>query len=67
MNNRKLKVYETAYQIKNPDVFYAYGKKSVSIPQIRLQGKWLQEYGFESRSQVHIQCERGKLVITKES
>mgnify|MGYP004499723121 CR=1 FL=1 len=43
MNNRKLKVCETAYQIKNPDIFYAYGKKSVSIPQIRLQGKWLQD------------------------
>ncbi len=67
MKNRKLKVYETEYQINNPDVFGYCGKKSVSIPQIRLQGKWLQECGFEPGSQVQIQCERGKLVITKES
>ena len=47
MKNRKMKVYETEYQINNPDGFGYCRKKSVSIPQI--------------------QCERGKLVITKES
>lgn len=47
MKNRKLKVYETEYQINNPDGFGYCRKKSVSIPQI--------------------QCECGKLVITKES
>jgi hypothetical protein len=67
MKNRKLKVYETEYQINNPDGFGYCGEKSVSIPQIRLQVKWLQECGFEPGSQVQIQCERGKLVITKES
>ena len=41
-------------------------KKSVSIPQIRLQGKWLQECGFDPGSQVQIQCEQGKLIITLE-
>lgn len=49
MKNRKLKVYETEYQINNPDGLGYCRKKSVSIPQIRLQGKWLQECGFESR------------------
>ena len=67
MKNRKLKVYETEYQINNPDGLGYCRKKSVSIPQIRLQGKWLQECGFEPGSQVQIQCECVKLVITKES
>ena len=66
MKNRKLKVYETEYQINNPDGLGYCRKKSVSIPQIRLQGKWLQECGFEPGSQVQIQCECGKLVITKD-
>lgn len=65
MNNRRLKVYETSYQINNPDSIYVYAKKSISIPQIRLQGKWLKECGFEPGCQVHIQCADGKLVITK--
>lgn len=65
MKNSKLKVYETEYQINNPDGFWHCGKKHVSIPQIRLQGKWLQECGFEAGNQVHIQCERDKLIITK--
>lgn len=45
-------------------VFGIVGKKSISIPQIRLQGKWLQECGFEPGNRVHVQCERGKLIIT---
>lgn len=64
MKNRKLKVYETEYQINNSDGFWYCRKKSVSIPQIRLQGKWLQECGFEPGNRVHVQCERGKLIIT---
>ena len=66
MKNRKLKVYEIEYQINNPNDFWYCRKKSVSILQMRLQGKWLQECGFEPRSQVHIQCEQGKLIITLE-
>lgn len=50
MKNRKLKVYETEYQTNNPNGFWYCSKKSVSIPQIRLQGKWLQECGFEPGS-----------------
>ena len=66
MKKRKLKVYETEYQINNPNGFWYCRKKRVSIPQIRLQGKWLQECGFEPGSQVQIQCEQGKLIITLE-
>ncbi len=66
VNNRKLKVYETAYQIKKSNSFWTCEKESVFVPQIRLQGKWLKECGFEPGSQVHIRCEHGKLVITKE-
>lgn len=64
MKNRKLKIYETEYQINNPDGFWNYRKKRVAIPKIRLQGKWLQECGFEPGNQVHVQCERGKRIIT---
>lgn len=66
MKNRKLKVYETEYQTNNPNCFWYCSKKSVSIPQIRLQGKWLQECGFEPGSQVQIQYEQGKMIITLE-
>ena len=66
VNSRRLKVYETTYQPRESDVFRSCKKKNVSIPQIRLQGKWLQEYGFEAGCRVHILCERGKLTITKE-
>ncbi|MCB7304076.1 type I toxin-antitoxin system SymE family toxin [Bariatricus massiliensis] len=36
------------------------------MPQIRVQGKWLEELGFESGSEINIECLDGKLIITGE-
>lgn len=50
--NRRRKVYLT-YQGNSPS------------PQIRLEGKWLEQLGFTAGSFVSIQCEEGRLVIEK--
>lgn len=36
------------------------------VPGIRIQGKWLAELGFEPGDAVLIQCEDGKITITKD-
>jgi len=53
-SNRRKKVYLT-YQGNNPS------------PQIRLEGKWLEQLGFTAGSFVSIQCEEGRLVIEKDT
>lgn len=52
--NRRRKVYCT-YQGRNLS------------PQIRLEGKWLEQLGFTAGSFVSIQCEEGRLVIEKDT
>ena len=49
---RKLKVYEVG------DVFH--GKEQ---PQIRLQGKWLREAGFQPNDRILVRKEGTRLVI----
>lgn len=49
--NRAIKVHE----------IYTHDKK---VPQIRLQGQWLEELGFESGTAINVECLGGKLVIT---
>lgn len=55
-NSRTLKVYET-YQSRD-------WNKHVSRPEIRLQGKWLQELGFDIGQPIQVQSHQNKLVIT---
>ena len=50
-NTRKLKVYNRMLDSGN-------------VPQIMLQGKWLEQYGFTGDSYISVECEEGKLVIT---
>lgn len=50
--NRNLKVYELC------------GYNNKPMPQIRIQGKWLQKCGFSIGDYVSVQCKRGKLIIT---
>lgn len=52
--NRRRKVYCT-YQGRNLS------------PQIRLEGKWLEQLGFTAGSFVSIQCEKRRLVIEKDT
>lgn len=51
---RKLTVYEVG------DVFY--GK---SVPQIRLQGKWLKEAGFLPNDKIIVRKKGNSLIIEK--
>ena len=36
-------------------------------PQLRLQGKWLEELGFQIGESVLVKCEDGKLIITPDT
>ena len=52
-NCRNMKVYEqSGYHYK-------------STPAIMLKGLWLKEFGFSEGTQIQVQCEDGKLTITK--
>ncbi len=59
--DRRIKVYEAS--IPSTD---RWGRSSYkTVPQIRLQGQWLEELGFEPGVQMSIQCSGGKLIITR--
>lgn len=49
---RDLKVYEKYMQCE-------------VVPEIRLQGKWLQELEFAPGTPITVTCDGGRLVITK--
>lgn len=55
-NSRKLKIH-TKYQAR------AYGAVT-TIPEIRLEGKWLDKLGFKEGETVHIAEKKNKLTIT---
>ncbi len=42
------------------------GKTQVKVPWIRMQGKWLEQAGFEIRTSVRIRVMTGCLVLTTE-
>ena len=50
-NTRKLKIYSKS-------------QGNEQVPQIILQGKWLEQYGFTGGAYVAIECDDGKLTIT---
>ena len=53
-NEHKLKVYSCT-----TGRAYSYRE----VPQIRIQGKWLSEAGFEPGTAMNVVCEAGKLII----
>lgn len=55
-NEHKLKVYSCT-----TGNTYSYKE----VPQIRIQGKWLSEAGFEPETAMNVVCEAGKLIIEK--
>lgn len=59
---RKLKVYEKIVRRERGGWYM--GSTYKSVPEIRLQGEWLDKLGFEPRTQVKVECEKGKIVIT---
>ena len=56
MNNlRKLKIY----QKHQPREW-----KYIAVPEIRLEGKWLKDLGFEIGKEIEIKQQQNKLTIT---
>lgn len=66
MKNRIIKVSQSSYCVKKTDSIIAGDHRYIYIPQLRFQGKWLSECGFLPGDLVHVQCEKNKLIITKE-
>lgn len=59
---RKLKVY-SALMVRG-DRKYWCDTRYVDVPQIKLQGDWLKQYGFNQGTLLNVQCDDGKLIIT---
>ena len=60
---RKMKVYEATTVSRSK---WWNHTKYTTVPQIRLQGIWLeQDCGFEPGALIKIECEEGRLIITK--
>ena len=56
---RELRVYKRMIR--------RYGRHTsyVVVPEIRLQGKWLEDYGFNISDNLLVECKEGKLIIRK--
>lgn len=55
MNSRKLKIH-TRYQTSTG--------RMITVPEIRLKGKWLEKLGFKEGQIVDITQKKNKLTIT---
>jgi len=56
-----------AYKEKRKARIYSGSDKNYKpVPQIKLQGRWLEELGFAIGTPLDIKCEDGRLVITIE-
>ena len=55
-NIRKLKVYRSTNSNSSSDT-----------PTIRLDGKWLQKYGFNTGDFISVECKGGELIIRKDT
>jgi toxic protein SymE len=55
MNSRKLKIH-TRYQTSTD--------RMITVPEIRLKGKWLEKLGFKEGQMVDITQKKNKLTIT---
>ena len=55
-NIRKLKVYRSTNSNSSSDT-----------PTIRLDGKWLQKYGFNTGDFTRVECKGGELIIRKDT
>ena len=64
-NRRNLKVYESS--VSSLSGYGYHSMRYKSVPQIRMQGKWLEEMGFESGSKINVECLDGKPIITTAS
>ena len=58
LNSKRRLVYQTSKKSS--------ANKYISRPQIRLEGKWLEELGFETGRSFRITTEQGRIVIELE-
>lgn len=63
--HRNLKVYETSVAPSSNTSFYSRSGGYKSVPQIPMQGKWLEELDFGAGTPISVECENGRLIITK--
>ncbi len=47
-------------------VYYGRGEYKKVPPQILLQGRWLEWAGFNAGDKITVECQQGRLVITKD-
>lgn len=66
MQKRNLKVYYSHHSIKDNNSLYVRTIER-TVPQIRLQGVWLEELGFNAGDQIEVTCEDGKITIVNTS
>ena len=52
--------------IRNLKVIEQSGYRYQATPTVMLKGKWLSEFGFDIGTRVKVECEDGRLIITKE-
>ncbi|HAD95760.1 MAG TPA: hypothetical protein DCG19_00060 [Cryomorphaceae bacterium] len=51
-------------KLKIQGKFRTRARDIITVPEIRLEGKWLEELGFEEGKEVRIKQQRNKLIIT---
>ena len=61
--NREIKVYGLSIACPGGGTFYSRARYK-NVPQIRLQGDWLKELGFEEGTPINVECQNGRLIIT---
>lgn len=59
--DRKMKVYEATTASRRN--WYT-STRYTTVPQIRLQGLWLEQLGFKPGMELKVECEDGRLQIT---
>ena len=42
-----------------------YGEPTVTVPYLRVSGRWLARLGFAPGDRVRVEAERGKLLVTR--
>ena len=55
-NERHLKVYSSRLRYAD----------NANAPCIRIEGKWLSEYGFNPGDYISVECKNGELIIRKD-
>jgi len=56
----------TMEKVRRKKVYSKYRDRTydrIKVPEIRLEGKWLEKFGFKKDSQIIIQPEQNKLTI----